>query len=266
MIKIFFILYTISQFAIYSDEIKNCKIKYYDVYGTSNSQILKSIKDNSKLVNKNGFFGYTNFTWKSKCQEINIDCTVTLPRWNDASKSSAEVVETWENFYNALVLHEQGHIDIMSKHFDKAKEEVANLSCKEALDIFNKANTNISYENKKYDKETEHGKTQGAYFSGSNNNFQAIAFSSKSGAFGFSFNQKNQEQAEELAISYCKQKDCKIVIWSKDACSSLAVGKNNAYGTSWNTNQTESEKKALDNCKKFGKNCKIRTSACPKEN
>jgi predicted secreted Zn-dependent protease len=249
--------------SLHSNEIKNCKTKFYDVYGTRNSQILKSIKQNSKLMGDDGFFGYASLKWKSKCREISIDCTVTLPRWKDAGESSKKVIENWETFYSALVLHEQGHVDIMNEHFDKAKASVADLNCKEALAVFNKAQADSSRENKAYDKKTNHGKTQGAFFNGNDNHFQAIAFSPSSGAFGFSFNQSTQAEAEALAISYCKKSDCKSVIWSRDTCASLAVGDRNAYGTAWQKERKAAETQALANCRKFGKNCKIRTTTCP---
>ena len=55
-------------------------------------------------------------------------------------------------------------------------------------------------------------------------NFGAIAFSSSSGATGYSYDYDSRDGAEERALQECGP-GCKVVLWFKNACGALAVGK-----------------------------------------
>ena len=58
--------------------------------------------------------------------------------------------------------------------------------------------------------------------------FGAIAYSPTSGVYGFSYDHGSRRDAEARAISECRMRGrgCKIAIWFKNACGSVAVGSN----------------------------------------
>lgn len=53
--------------------------------------------------------------------------------------------------------------------------------------------------------------------------YGAIAYSSATGAHGYSFDYANRESAQARALSECGA-DCKIAVWFNNACAALAVG------------------------------------------
>jgi hypothetical protein len=71
-------------------------------------------------------------------------------------------------------------------------------------------------------------------------NFGAIAFSSSSGATGYSYDYDSRDGAEERALQECGP-GCKVVLWFKNACGALAVGEGSGYGTGWASSRSEAE-------------------------
>jgi len=211
---------------------------------------------------KDGYFGSTERTWSYKCSELNFSCRLTMPQWEDDG-SSPELTEYWENFYNALILHEQGHVDITHREFTKAKRLAKNKSCKQAEKIYKHTEKLIDRLQKEHDRKTNHGITQGAVFSGSDTNlFQSISFSPSTGSYGFAKNYQNRQEAESAANSYCGQEDCLIVAWAQNACVSIATSPSNAYGGSWDTKPKQAEKKAKALCQKYDSDCKVMKTIC----
>ncbi len=62
--------------------------------------------------------------------------------------------------------------------------------------------------------------------------YGAIAFSQGSGADGYSTNYSTQGGAQAKALQECGG-GCKVILWFKNACGALAVGKGNGYGSGW---------------------------------
>ena len=91
--------------------------------------------------------------------------------------------------------------------------------------------------------------------------YGAIAFSSESGATGYSYNFGSREEAEERALQECGA-GCEVVQWFKNACAALAVGDNNGWGTGWSGNREEAENIALNKCGEQTRNCDIKVRAC----
>ena len=92
-------------------------------------------------------------------------------------------------------------------------------------------------------------------------NFGAIAFSSSSGATGYSYDYDSRDGAEERALQECGP-GCKVVLWFKNACGALAVGEGSGYGTGWASSRSEAENLAMGYCRQNTSGCEISRWAC----
>ncbi|MEA5486166.1 MULTISPECIES: protein kinase domain-containing protein [Pseudanabaena] len=97
--------------------------------------------------------------------------------------------------------------------------------------------------------------------------FGAIARSPSTQDKGYSWNYTSQMDAEARALSECESNsssgDCKILVWARNACMSLAEGSNGAAGSGWSTDMIEAENTAKQVCQQYqGINCKITRTIC----
>lgn len=94
--------------------------------------------------------------------------------------------------------------------------------------------------------------------------YGAIAYSVPDEGYGYAQGQSNQNQAEKLAMKYCKQngKKCKSMVWFYNRCGAVAA---DGKKTGWAHGDSvpEAQKSALEACKKNrGKNCQVKSSIC----
>ncbi|NJK35047.1 MAG: DUF922 domain-containing Zn-dependent protease [Oscillatoriales cyanobacterium SM2_2_1] len=160
----------------------------YPVYGTTISAIRQSMTDNSPIVDRgNRFDGFTrwNINWRYSYSPVDGVCrvnprdvsvtakvTFTMPKWQDAKRSSPAVGDRWNRFIRALQRHEDGHRDHgirASQDIFRAlqrvvipsdcggMQETANATARAIIARYNQADLD-------YDRRTGHGRTQGAQF------------------------------------------------------------------------------------------------------
>jgi len=93
--------------------------------------------------------------------------------------------------------------------------------------------------------------------------FGAIAYSPTSGVYGFSYDHGSRRDAEARAISECRMRGrgCKIAIWFKNACGSVAVG-SNGWGTAWAGTRRDAERAANRNCSRYTGGCRTLAWTC----
>jgi Domain of unknown function (DUF4189) len=92
-------------------------------------------------------------------------------------------------------------------------------------------------------------------------NYGAIAFSTDSGAHGYSYDFGSRGEAEERALQECGS-GCEVVLWFKNSCGALAAGEGNGYGTAWAGNREAAEDAALRVCAQNAGNCSVKAWAC----
>jgi len=92
--------------------------------------------------------------------------------------------------------------------------------------------------------------------------FGAIAYSSSTGRYGYSYNFADRGQAESEAVSNCGRSDCRIKVWFKNACGALATGNRGASGWAWNTSKSDAVSRALRECSNRGSGCQLTSWAC----
>ena len=96
-------------------------------------------------------------------------------------------------------------------------------------------------------------------------NFGAIAFSKATGAYGFSYDHQSRRDAEARAMAECnsRSRGCKIAIWFKNACGSVAIGQN-GWGSAWAGSRGNAERAAIANCSKHTSGCRVLAWSCTK--
>ena len=86
----------------------------------------------------------------------------------------------------------------------------------------------------------------------------AIAYSTSTGRYGVSVAKASQTEADAEAVSRCDAKDAKTVATAKNACCSLALGKDKSvFGVGVADNEKEAAKIALEQCEKKTTNCAV---------
>ncbi|MFT4716496.1 MAG: putative secreted Zn-dependent protease [Paracoccaceae bacterium] len=127
-------------------------INYYDVSGTSG----RELKYQMKKLGPKGFWAYArwNVRWSSDC-DLSVLITYTYPRLKNPSEVPTGVQINWQLMMEKLVLHEEGH----GQHGINAATEIEQAGCKGSVKIVKR----WAAQDKSYDAETRHGRTQGIY-------------------------------------------------------------------------------------------------------
>jgi hypothetical protein len=93
--------------------------------------------------------------------------------------------------------------------------------------------------------------------------YGAIAYSLGTGAHGWANDHPSRAAAEKAALANCRKfaKDCKAVVWFKNACGAIAVG-SKGYGWGWGEKQAAAEIEALKSCSKHTMGCTVHRHVC----
>jgi hypothetical protein len=96
--------------------------------------------------------------------------------------------------------------------------------------------------------------------------FGAIAYSSRTHRSGYSTNMDSRAEAEREALSECRVRDCRIMVWFRNSCGILVTG-NNGDVTAWayDVNPKKARMRALKSCRERADGCKTVIEACSTE-
>lgn len=160
-----------------SFEIPNAMIEYYDVSGSTDREIRDQLNTLSP-VDENGYRGDALTSWEihwnwdgygTKTCDLNsvtasYNNTVLLPRWTPPQNPSPELVTKWNAYMLALVEHEKGHVDKVVAYFPDVIKAIQGATCDTAESRAQDVLLQLRRDHFSYDKETNHGGTQGAIF------------------------------------------------------------------------------------------------------
>lgn len=93
------------------------------------------------------------------------------------------------------------------------------------------------------------------------NEYGSIAFSESTQRYGYSYNYPTQSGAQNRALRECGVRDCRVVVWFKNACGTLAIG-NSSWGSAWNANGRQSQISAVRACSQYGSGCRVVRTVC----
>ncbi len=158
---------------------------YYDIQGQSAEQLraqmnaLRPMEQGGKFDADTQWEVKWRFDYREKNQtceltrsQVSVDITYHLPRWTNEDQADSPLQSRWENYMKHLRLHESGH----AQNGEKAAAEIADMlknfapfsTCAELEEMADERAQQIIAEHnawdREYDRETHHGKTQGAVF------------------------------------------------------------------------------------------------------
>jgi hypothetical protein len=94
--------------------------------------------------------------------------------------------------------------------------------------------------------------------------YGAIAYSVRTGHYGFADNAGTRGGAERRALENCEGRDCKVMVWFRNSCGALATGEGGrVYGWAHDTSLREAKVNAVEHCRhQGGHHCQVVISAC----
>jgi hypothetical protein len=91
--------------------------------------------------------------------------------------------------------------------------------------------------------------------------FGAIAFSTKTGATGYSYDYGSGIDAQNAALYSCGP-DCTVVSVFTNACGAFAVGANRGWGSAWASSGSQAQINAMNSCSARTLDCTVVQWAC----
>jgi predicted secreted Zn-dependent protease len=104
--------------------------------------------------------------------EVQVETTYTYPLWEDRKEGGARLNAYWDRFLNRLEVHEEGHGEIARAAGVEIAKSLQAMPAQENCPTLDKAiketaDAAMNESQKKqraYDRDTNHGETQGAWF------------------------------------------------------------------------------------------------------
>ncbi len=157
-------------------------VRYYDVAGRSEGDLLVSMQRGGPQWAGRRFFGLTNTALQygyrhergdRSCRPLDVsilvEVTVTLPRWDRPAGTPYTLDRDWRTFARALRQHEDGHRVLAEREAAALDGELGILRAATCAEVDTYANhladevrARFAAQHEAYDGQTEHGRSQGA--------------------------------------------------------------------------------------------------------
>jgi len=158
---------------------------YYAVTGATIREIQRSLhharpwKDTSGTDGQTAWrvdwtFNLTAAASSCRCAAFSTTTTivVTLPRWNAPTNALPEARQAWERYSTALGKHEAGHVHFAFAAANEVHKRIGELGVQSDCDGLKQTINDVGQRvvddfrrrEKEYDRQTQHGATQGARF------------------------------------------------------------------------------------------------------
>jgi predicted secreted Zn-dependent protease len=159
------------------------KTNYYVVGGTNVMLIRHSMFAARPVTATNAFDAFTHWAVRADYQfrpnggqwvlhnpRINLSVTVTLPRWIPGLPVGPELIQTWNEYVTNLAAHEAGHMKIAREAAEDVQRQLEAMpgyptapeARRAAQTIMNEVVDEFRVREREYDRQTRHGRTQGA--------------------------------------------------------------------------------------------------------
>jgi len=155
---------------------------YYDVVGASADELRAQLDSRGPTGRQDAYtdwwvqWRYDYVQTASGCSvrslSVNVDVTITFPHWTSPGDVSTELEGQWRAYLAALAVHEDGHKRIALEAANEIATALSSLlaypSCakleRDADATGERILERYRQQEQSYDRETEHGATQGARF------------------------------------------------------------------------------------------------------
>ena len=159
-------------------DIPHLTIKYYDVHGSSASELREQMKElgpsDPNDHKKMEAVTLWKFKWvwpgygDEKCELssawVDYEITMILPRLADDSQVAQSLKTKWDSYIHALINHERGHAEFVVQHAPDVLAQIKSASCSTADAAAHRVLKEITEHDRAYDAETDHGRKQGIRF------------------------------------------------------------------------------------------------------
>jgi predicted secreted Zn-dependent protease len=173
--------------ALFASPIISEQTVYYKVVGENRSDLRKQLNELGPITKNERYDAQVTwsiswtYNWSApankkscKIDEVHVIATIqmTLPQWEDELLFDIDLQSQWDDYLKNLITHEQGHVENGKKAAQEVEEVLLQVPEQYNCDLLNSeidrvANKIINTHNDwdvTYDKDTQHGKTQGAVF------------------------------------------------------------------------------------------------------
>ncbi len=167
------LIFSITTSSLFAQPQQTVRYEYYEVHGLTAAEIRKSLDEHQHRTH--GFGGHDALTsskllWRGGPQpSVRADILYQLPKWVDGDQAPAELRETWKRFQKAILIHEDGHRQLIEDEVRAIEQMVIAAGPRPNRYLSRDVNVLMQSFDKKqqeYDKITWHGRTQGAVFNG----------------------------------------------------------------------------------------------------
>jgi predicted secreted Zn-dependent protease len=161
--------------------------QYYEIIGNDAKELRKQLDkfgphdpENGKVydaivewhIKWNLYYQQGGSDCKIDRAEVLLSLTYRLPKWNPTAQAKPAVIEKWNNYLKKLMVHEDGHADLVKAGVQNIYQTIMDLppvatcdALATAADVAAQQGVEaIKQDDKAYDKETSYGKTQDAVF------------------------------------------------------------------------------------------------------
>ena len=144
---------------------------HYEVSGMSGDEVYDNMRAGAPVVDGNPMAGVTRFSWSYQVADctrmdhahISTSIETSMPHWVNFAQGSGALQAEWLSFYNALLVHEDGHRQQLVLLTSANEDQVLNATeCEQANTKVKANHASFRDRNLAYDQETDHGRTQGA--------------------------------------------------------------------------------------------------------
>ncbi|HTK03517.1 MAG TPA: DUF922 domain-containing protein [Alphaproteobacteria bacterium] len=158
--------------------IPNARVVYYDISG-SNENELRTQLNMLRPTDHSGYKADSVTNWFIKwnwpgyktsgpCNldavTVSYDILIIFPRWKIPENTDPNLVARWEKYTQSLTEHEKGHVDFIVNNYLSVAQAIKGATCDTAEATAQAALIPLRQHDLDYDRETSHGKTQGARF------------------------------------------------------------------------------------------------------
>jgi predicted secreted Zn-dependent protease len=146
-----------------SVEFSDTERGFYDVDADSLAAAAEAISQMAEAAETEWFprYEYQTMGHALSSAAVSVRTRITLPRWTGYRSAAKAEQDEWRRFCAALEAHEEGHIELVVRHFSDLDERLVGQSVAAAQRVWERALAALESASQAYDRETDHGRKRG---------------------------------------------------------------------------------------------------------
>lgn len=159
--------------------VESLTVTYYDIHGRTPREISDSLQRQGMFLAETGTSFYLSAAFEPAPEgcvlgplHVSLDITQRMPRWVDEDRARRGVRDQWRRFLRNLQTHEDGHAELGRRTAQGLLRALDRLGpapdCgvlrAQTEEILAAIRTQMREAHREYDRQTGHGRRQGATF------------------------------------------------------------------------------------------------------